>query len=150
MLDSNRGHLLLPYPRFEIEVENIFPLPFSSRRGKGRSPIKAVATSPLSFFSFFFASRAATRETAYAASARHLPLVSPPLKNLNSFLARSNRAFETKIRVIWVALFLPTLSLQIEQETFLSLSLSFLKNRWYFALQVIIWGNIFLRGNAYD
>lgn len=32
----------------------------------------------------------------------HRPLVSPPLKNLNSFLARSNRAFETKIRVIWV------------------------------------------------
>lgn len=66
----------------------------------------------------------------------HRSLVSPPLKNLNSFLARSNRAFETKIRVIWVALFLPTLSLQIEEE--ISLSLSFLKNRWYFALQGII------------
>lgn len=82
----------------------------------------------------------------------HRPLVSPPLKNLNSFLARSNRAFETKIRVIWVALFLPTLSLQIEQETFLSLSLFFKKPlvlcvaRDYFGAK----GNIFLRGNAYD
>lgn len=79
----------------------------------------------------------------------HRPLVSPPLKNLNSFLARSNRAFETKIRVIWVALFLPTLSLQIEE---ISLSLFFEKPlvlcvaRDYFAAK----DNIFLRGNAYD